>query len=248
MATDYSLQFPCEVRKAIPEAKLFYLVKQRALAQFAAAKLREAHPEADTETIFNKWTVVSTVTGPDGTAKQVPVTIAQLLSETAPLDNMSGHCQKCRANVAARPFGCIGKINYPITSVSEGWLTSRLPDDAENPGLKLLLKFLEDLEVDGAGVAQFRARPAMFESKVPKIRSWGSWPSQRQLSSSQLLQILVFGGNVVAQQAQLYTKLLGLDTVLTEQHPRSDQIEQFKTLFCAIVMAGRLNCGIYVEA
>ena len=46
MATDFSLQFPCEVRKAIPEAKLFHMVKYQALALFAAARFREAYPDA----------------------------------------------------------------------------------------------------------------------------------------------------------------------------------------------------------
>ena len=188
------------------------------------------------------------VTGPDGVSKETPVTVAQLLSATAPLDDLKGHCQKCRANVADRPFGCIGKINYPIESLTEGWLTARLPHDPQNPDLAMLLKFLEDLEVDGNAVDQLRARASMFESRSPKTGRWGTPPSKKQITSSQLLQMLVFGGNVGPQQAQLYTKLLGLSTVLTEKHPKSDQIEQFKTFICAIVMAGRLNCAIFVEA
>ena len=60
--------------------------------------------------------------------------------------------------------------------------------------------------------------------------------------------MLAFGGPLGPEQAQLYTRLLGLDTILKERHPPSDQIEQFKTFFCALVMAGRLNAALDVDA
>jgi hypothetical protein len=46
----------------------------------------------------------------------------------------------------------------------------------------------------------------------------------------------------------LYARLLGLDTILSEKHPPSDQIEQFKTFFCGAVMAGRLDVHLDVDS
>ena len=248
MAVDFSLQFACEVRKGIPEPKLVQLVKHRTIAQFAVGKFREAYPQADRETILNKCTVRINALGPDGLAKEIPVTVGQLVQMTASLDGVKGHCASCRANVADRDFVCMGKINYPIAAVSEGWLLSRLPADPQTPSLATLFRFLADLQIDGAPVEQQRGRAEMFESRTVLSRSWGSGPSQRRVTSSQLLHMLVFGGDIGAKQAQLYTQLLGLESVLRDPHPKSDNVEQFKTFFCGVVMAGRLGSMLAVEA
>jgi hypothetical protein len=248
MAADYSLQFPCEVRKIIPEAKLVQMVKHRFTAQFAVARFRDANPAFDPSGIPDAVEVQIAVRGPDGDAREVKATVAQLLAATAPLDDHRSACRDCRANVNDRPFGCIGKINYPIESVAEAWLVSRLPEDADSPSLSLLFKFLKELEVDGAPVHQIRSRSNILQSKSPATKTWGSWPNKKQISSDQLLQMLLFAGDARPQNAQLLTKLLNLSGVLSEPHPQSSNIEQFKSFFCALVMAGRLNCSVAIEA
>lgn len=248
MAIDYVLQFPCDVRKNMHEAKLFALVKYLATAEFVIAKLREIKPDASKEAILNDYEVQISVNGSDGTAKEMPVTIAQLLAMTAPLDSLKDSCRNCRANVADRNFGCIAKINYPISMETEEWLLARLPSDIKNPDLSLLFKFLTDLEIDGAPVDSHRVRADMFQSKTAAVRTWGGWFGKKRISSSQLLHMLAFGGTIGPEQAQLYTRLLNLNSILSESHPRSDLVEQFKTFFCAVVMAGRLNANILVDS
>jgi hypothetical protein len=82
------------------------------------------------------------------------------------------------------------------------------------------------------------------ELQEPIVRRWEIRPDQKQITSSQILQVLAFGGDIGPQQAALYTKLLGLSSVLSDPHPPSGNIEQFKTLMCAIVMSGRLTAEI----
>ena len=246
MALDYVLQFPCEVRKNIPETKLVALVGYMSLAEFAVAEIRKSNPAASMETILGEYEVRVSQRRPDGTAEQVPMTIGKLVALAQPIGQFRGHCTNCRANVADRPFGCIAKINYPIRKESEEWLLSRLPGDMKDPDLLLLLRFLSDLEIDGRPVEAMR--PRLFDLKEPVVRRWGAPPEQRQVTSSQIIHALAFGGNIGPQQAALYTKLLGLTSVLSDPHPPSSNIEQFKTLMCAIVMAGRLNAGISVDA
>jgi hypothetical protein len=246
MAFDYVLKFPCEVRRSVPEAKLIALVGYKSLAEFAVAEIRKSNPAIAVETILDKYEVQVSQTRPDGPAKQVPMTIGQLAALAQPLGPYQSHCAKCRANIADRPFGCIAKINYPLRKESEEWLLSRLPGDAKDPNLSLLFRFLSDLEIDGRRVDAMR--PRLFELKAPVIRRWGVPPDQKQIASSQIIQLLVFGGNIEPQQAGLFTKLLGLASVLSDPHPPSSNIEQFKTLMCAIVMSGRLNAGISVDA
>ena len=68
----------------------------------------------------------------------------------------------------------------------------------------------------------------------------------RSLSSSQLLQALLFTGDIVPRQAGLYTHMMGLESALRDPHPPSPNIEQFKTFLCAVVMAARLSCTLGV--
>lgn len=59
--------------------------------------------------------------------------------------------------------------------------------------------------------------------------------------------MLAFGGTIGPEQARLYTRLLQMESILSAPHPRTDQAEQVKTLFCAVVMAGRLNAPIDMD-
>jgi hypothetical protein len=246
MALDYVLEFPCEVRKNVPDAKLVALVGYMSLAEFAVAEIRKSNPAVPMETILGKYEVRVSQTGPDGTAKQVPMTIGQLVALAQPIVQYRGHCPKCPANTADRPFGCIAKINYPIRKESEEWLLSRLPADMSDPNLSALFRFLPDLEIDGRPVDAMR--PRLFELQAPVVRRWGAPAAQKQVTSSQIIHMLAFGGKIGPQQAVLYTKLLALASVLSDPHPPSSNIEQFKTLMCAIVMSGRLNAAISVAA
>jgi hypothetical protein len=248
MAIDYALQFPCEVRKSIPEAKLITLIKYWGTAEFAIGKFKEIYPHYDMATIINKCTIEMDVAGSDGTARQASVTIAQILSLIAPLEGVKGHCKGCRANVSGQSFGCIGKVNYPITIEAETWLLSRLPNNEKSPSLSLLFKFFSDLEIDGAPVDLHRTRVQMFERKTPVVRNWGGWFNKKQISSSQIIHMLAFGGNIGAQQALLYTKLLGLTLIQSEQRSSSNAVEQFKIFMWAIIMAGKLNVSLLVDA
>ena len=246
MALDFSLRLPCEVRKAIPEPKLALMVQHRSLAEFAQGKFKEAHPELDEQTIRERLTVEITAKAPDGVARETPVTLSKLFDATKGLDPWRATCPPCRANVSDRAFGCIGKINYPIAPEAESWLLSRLPPDTQHPALTLLFKFLADLNIDGLPVDKTRSNARIFSQRRAAVRHWGEGVARRTLNSSQLLQILLFGGDIGPQQAALYTRMLTLETVLKDPHPPSANIEQFKTFLCAVVMAGRLNCGLGV--
>lgn len=245
MAIDYVLKFPCEVRKHVPEAKLAVLVGYMSLAEFAVAEIRKSNPSLPIETILDSYQVRVSQARPDGTVEQVPMAIGQLVAQVQSIGKYKEFCRECRANIADRSFGCFAKINYPISREAEEWLMSRLPNDVKDPNLSLMLRFISDLEIDGRPVDSMRER--LCELKNPVVRRWGQAPDQKQISSSQIIHMLAFGGDIGPQQAGLYTKLFGLASVLSESHPPSSNIEQFKTLMCAIVMSGRLNAGIGID-
>ena len=247
MPVDFSLQLPCEVRKAMPEPKLVSMVRHRTLAEFAQAQYKAAHPEMDDQAIRKRVTLDIMMKMPDGTAREMPAPLVEIFGMTKELDAWRAKCPTCRANVSDRAFGCIGKINYPIAPEAESWLLSRLPADPQDAALTLLFKFLADLDIDGLLVDKARSKAHLFAQRRSAIRHWGDGVARRSLTSSQLLQMLLFGGNIIPQQAALYTRLLGLESVLKDPHPPSANIEQFKTFSCAVVMAGRLNCALAVD-
>ncbi|MDR7269339.1 hypothetical protein J2X20_001968 [Pelomonas saccharophila] len=249
MAIDFALQKPCAARRHTPEVKLRSMVRHWGIAEFAIAQFREKFPHADNETLATKCTVEIAVKGPDGLAIQTQVTIGQLLDMIEPLSELDGECKGCPANVSGRSFGCIGKVNYPISKEAEDWLLARLPDDAKDANLVLLLKYLADLDIDGAPVEAQRSRSRMFERKEAAVRKWGGWfGSKAQITSSQLLQMLAFSEAIGPEQAQLYTRLLGLAKVGAEPASPSNTVEQLKILLRAVNLAGRLDARLAVDA
>jgi len=247
MAIDFSVQLPCAVRKSIPEAKLRTMVSHWGLAEFAIGKLKQTYPQHDMAKIV-QYSVEIGVRTPQGTTKQTPVTIAQILTMIAPLQEVKAHCEGCPANVSERSFGCIGKVNYPIKNEAEQWLLARLPDDAKGPDLSLLLQFISDMEIDGAPVDSRRTNPHMFESKTPALRKWGGLFNKKQISSSQIIHMLAFGGSISAQQAALYTKLLTLHSIQSEPSASSNAVEQFKMFMHGIAVAGALKAYVFVDS
>ena len=227
MAIDFVLRFPCEVRRNMPELKLQALVGHLTLAQFAFARFKEEYPSQDTASILDKCKVEIAASGPDGITRQIPVTIRQLLAMTESLNSFKDVCKQCRANVADRSFGCIAKINYPVPNEVEQWLLSRLPAEVQDPGLQMLFRYLSDLRIDGAPVEELRKRPNLFQRQLSATRRWGGPTESKQITSSQLIHMLAFVGEIEPEQASLYTKLLGLETVLSDPHPPSSVIEQF---------------------
>lgn len=248
MAIDFALQKSCSARRHTPEVKLRSMVSHADIAGVAIAQFREKFPHADNETLTAKCTVEIDVKRPDGTIIQTQVTVGRLQDMIAPLAELDGECKGCPANVSGRSFGCIGKVGYPIRKEIEEWLLARLPDDAKDANLALLLKHLADLGIDGAPVEEQRSRARMFERREAAVRKWGSWfGAKTQLTSSQLLQMLAFGESIAPEQAQLYTRLLGLARMSSEPESASSAVEQFKIFLRAVNLAGRLNVQVVVE-
>lgn len=249
MAIDFALQRPCTARRYTPEVKLRSMVSHQGIAEFAIAQFREKFPHADSDTLTSKCTVEIAVKSPDGTAKQKQVTVGQLLDMIAPLSKLDGECKGCPANLSGRAFGCIGKVNYPIRKDAEDWLLARLHDDAKDANLVLLLKYLADLGIDGAPVEAQRAKLRVFERKEAAVRKWGGWLGPKmQITSSQLLQMLAFSESIGPEQAQLYSRLLGLAKLGSEMGEASDAVEQFRVFLRAVNLAARLNAKLAVEA
>lgn len=248
MTIEFALQKPCAARRHTPEVKLRSMVRHAGVAEAAIARFREKFPHADNETLITKCTVEIAVKRPDGTPIQTQVTVGKLQEMTEPLSELDSECRGCPANLSGRSFGCIGSLNTPIRKEAEDWLLARLPDDAKDADLAELVLFLADHGLDGAPVEAQRSR-SLFERKEAAVRKWGGWfGAKTQLTSSQLLQMLAFGETIVPEQAQLYTRLLGLARLSAEPAPASAAVQEFKTFLRAVNLAGRLDVRLAVDA
>ncbi len=249
MAIDFALQKPCSARRHTPEVKLRSMVRHAGSAEVAIAQFRDKFPHADEETLITKCTVEVAVKRPDGTVIQTQVTVGRLQEMIAPLSELDGECKGCPANVSGRSFGCIGKVDTPIRKEAEDWLLARLPDDAKDANLVQLLQHLADLGIDGAPVEAQRASSRMFESREAAVRKWGGWfGAKTRITSSQLLQMLAAVESISPEQAQLYTRLLGLAKSGAEPQVPSEAVQQLKLFLRAINLAGRLDARLVVEA
>lgn len=247
MALEFALQKPCAARRDTPEVKLRSMVRQAAAAEAAIARFREKFPYADEDTLTRKCTVETTVKRPDGTVIPIQATVGRVQELIAPLSELDGECKGCPANVSGRSFGCIAKVDYPISKEAEDWLLARLPDDAKDAVLVQLLEHLADHAIDGAPVEALRSR--MFERREAAARKWGGWFGPKvQITSSQLLHMLAFfDDSIPPEQARLYARLLGLARLGAEPETVFDAVEQFRLFLRAVNLAARLNVPLAVE-
>lgn len=248
MAIEFALQKPCSARRHTPEVKLRSMVRHRDVAEFAIARFRAKFPLADEETLTAKCTVEIAVKRPDGTVIQTQVTVGRLQDMIAPLGELDGECKGCPANVSGRSFGCIGKVDTPLPKDAEEGLLARLPDDAKDAQLAQLFQHLAEQGVDGAPIEDLRSRTRLFERKEAAVRKWGGWfGAKRQITSGQLLQMLLLGETVTPEQARLLTRLLGLARLKTEPAAAADAAQPFRLLLRAINLAGRLEARLAID-
>jgi hypothetical protein len=250
MAIDYAIQFPCDVRRKMPDAQLLSMVKLRNRAEFAVEELRRRQPDLDRQAI-NAYELVMGVITPEGVSRQAGVPIGTVLASVAPLDALADGCRNCPASLTGAGFGCIGGVNYPLTKTTEEWLVSRLPDDVKSPSLSMLLSFIADVGFDGRPVDSQRARDDLYELKAPVVRKWGGWLSKTKITSSEILHMLAFQGSLPPEITITLTKLLRLDgepAKSSDPHADDGGIRQFKAFMRAHVIAGRLKSTLFIDS
>ena len=250
---DYFIQYPCQVRAAIPDAELLRMVKSRARVTAMRDALRR-DPRTNPNTPESEWKVIVRTTGPRGPA-DTAMTISDLLKDSAPLDALIGYCAACPANLLHKDFGCGGAIHYPISASAEEWLVARLPSSSDDPRMQLFLRACKDFNFDGAAIDASRKRKELYEAGSPIERKWDkSFFSRVRVKSSQLLQMLIGSGTLEPAQALLGADLLGFANPASTQNgnaatsKQEDRIEEFKNFLSAAAFAGKNGANLLVDA
>jgi hypothetical protein len=134
MAIDYVLAMGCEPQKLLGVERLVSLHRTRILARSALAHMRQDGDQRAASEIEIQLTMRRRVIAPKASAVRPAtepesargVSLQTLLDESAPLDDVAGHCAACPAGLP-REFACHRRIRYPIPEHVEAWLMSRLP-------------------------------------------------------------------------------------------------------------------------
>lgn len=99
----------------------------------------------------------------EGQSDTQTVIAADLIQAANELDDVAHYCKDCPANAHSRPFGCIGYLNYPISTQAEVWLLQQLPSPNDDPLLFLMLKKgIEEFGYSGDKPRELRNQVGVF--------------------------------------------------------------------------------------
>ncbi len=205
MGFDYVINLQCPVKDVIPTENLINLIKTHSQAQTILEMARKSGDERAPSEIK----ITRRLQTPSG-VQDKSISAQEMLDQASRLDPLAHHCDGCPANASARPFGCYGSIAYPIQISTEDWLMARLPDSLDSTAGQLLNHSIKDLNFDGRLLAQMRSNDVFFESKKPRVRSWGTWLSKTRITSDQILQMMFCVGEVEPSHALMLVLFLGL--------------------------------------
>lgn len=183
------------------------------------------------------------------------------------------HCLRCPANHARRSFGCYGALVGQIDSEAEHWLIGLLPSSLKDrrgdpPALKrqrelvrALIRRLSDLRVTGRAADERRGAASDLAASAPAYRTYGSLFRPARITSSQILQLLLFREQVEPPVAELACRALGVWTedrldadgqpeVVFAQPLDSDDtssVADLKEFLYALVVACSLEVSVRTE-
>jgi hypothetical protein len=243
LALDYAVQYPCDVRSQMTDAQLLAMVKMRRGAENAISHIMQSQPGLPREQVL-AYEMVMPILGPDGVHKQTAVPLSQVMTLVEPLNALAAKCRNCAANLnVLGTFGCISNVNYPLSAEAEEWLVSRLPDDAKDPQLQMLFKYIEDFGIDGKPVDAQRSRRELYVLSKPVERKWG-WLGKQKITSSQVLHLLAY------QSRQLDPTLTTLFTHILKlgADKPAKGVEQVRTFTRAFAVASQLKAPLFVDA
>jgi hypothetical protein len=261
MAIDYVLAAGCGPQRVLGAERLVNLNRTRILARSMLAHMREDGDARDPREIE----IQLTTRNPGGDSAR-GVTLADLLAEASPLDEVAEACASCPAELP-REFACHRRIRYPIPERVEAWLMARLPESLATSAGALLVRGLAELGWDGAPVAKLRAAgTTYFESRVAYGVRWQGDDGIIEISSDQLFHMMFMVGALNPAHClmlALFTGVIPHDTslhdlkegsgrarVLATAHvaPEPDaDIEQLAAFLRMLAVAARMDVPILVD-
>jgi hypothetical protein len=193
MAIDYVIDYDCVPKQSLGTEGILERIKGRARAENVIRLFREHGDNRPPSEMGFEFTRSL----PDGTEETRVIMVQDMLDQAAELDSLASYCEGCPANALGGPFGCMGQIQFPISSAAEAWLLDRLPG-TEQPLMWLLLRQgVQEMGYDGASVKPLRANSTYFEERKLRGRDMG----ESVFTADQAFQMLFLLGHIQPSHA-----------------------------------------------
>jgi hypothetical protein len=265
MAIDYIIDLNCIPKEELTTEGIVERLKEEERAHTIIGLFRQNgddRPPSEMGFEFTRST-------PEGEEERRVIVVQALLDHAAALKPLAHHCTGCPANRAGRPFGCIGFIQYPVSTTAETWLLDRLPVPDEPLVWLLLKQGAEEFQYDGKSIEPLRnTQDVYFEDSRVQGRLLGEF----SFNANQLFEMLFAVGNITPNHAALLLLFLNgirrdleADEIMKLtpappdvesrypfiiQHQEGDDraIGEIKEFMRALYIAWKLNVKLLVDA
>ncbi len=202
MGIDYIIDYDCAPKRALSVAGLMGRLKGRDRAQAVIQLYRD---EGDMRPPSQMGFEMVRRT-PDGTEETEIVVVQDMLDAAEELVPWEPYCEGCPANAAQAPFGCIGAINYPISTAAERWLLDRLANSDHPLPYMLLQRAIRDMGYKGEAAHPLRMQSGVFlESPEPLERDLEAL----RINGDQVFEMLFLSGPIQPAHGTLLLQFFG---------------------------------------
>lgn len=195
MAIDYAVTLDCAARRHFGggDASRGTLdILDRLKARNRAESVREFARQQGLTNVSPTVTVQTQ--DAQGNLVEKQISVVEMEAEAMPLDAHAAACAGCPANFQARPYGCYGAINYPVSQAGEAWLLSRVQPPG-TMGAQLCAEFMKEFRVSGDGIRQLRGQGLYEAGKAGKVTLIKGLLKGTSLSGDQLLETIFQAGD-----------------------------------------------------
>lgn len=201
MGVDYSIGYGCVPKENFTTNGIIQRLKAGERAFSIIQFYRQNNDQRAVEHMGGEITLSSV----DGESETQTVLVTDLQAERAELDPFAHFCEGCLANQAKRPFGCIGRINYPISPQVELWMLYRLPGEDE-PLPFLLLSKAEEMGLTGATARHFRNQSGVIFGTPETL---GREFPEMKITTDQLFELMFLLGHIQPKRAVMILMYMG---------------------------------------
>ncbi len=194
MAIDYIIDYACVPKSTLGTDGILERLKGRERAESVIQLFRkngDNRPPSQMGFEFTRTT-------PDGQEETRVIVVQELLDAADELTPLAHYCEGCPANAAGRPFGCMNRIDYPISQQGEIWLLNQLPTPDEPLVWLLLRQGIEEFGYDGSSVNALRGEELpYFEEKGVLARLMGEF----NITTNQVFEMAFTLGHIQPSHA-----------------------------------------------
>lgn len=196
MAIDHVIHYDCTPKQIFGTAGILERLKSGERAQTIIQMFRENGDERPPSEMGFEFTRST----PEGQEETELIVVQDILDLAEQLTPYAKYCEGCPANMAKRPFGCAGFVQYPLSGKAEAWLLNQLPSINEPLVWLLLKQGVENFEYNGQQVAALRQQDnTYFEDDQAAYRFLGEF----MLNANQTFEMIFMVGAINPNHAAI---------------------------------------------